>query len=116
MFLIFGFGHRKFKREGTVKGNCTRCNNTVDKELVKATSSFTLFFIPVIPYSTKYLLVCPICSESYELSKEEFYRMAQGADIPPFVPAQDFTGKTPTQINYLKQMEEYERGKEQTSE
>ena len=111
MFLIFGFGHRKFSRKGSVEGNCTRCNNHVNKELVKATSYFTLFFVPVIPYSTKYLLVCPICNDTYEMSKEEFNRMTEGVAPPPVFRPQEFAGKTPTQINYLKQMEEYEQSK-----
>ena len=111
MFLIFGFGHRKFNRKGSVKSNCTRCNNHVDKELIKVTSSFTLFFIPLIPYSNKYVFTCPICHDSIELTKEEFYKMAEGSDGAPVVHMPEFPGKTPTQINYLKQMAEYEKNK-----
>ena len=114
MFFIFGFGHRKFSRKGVVKGNCARCNNQVDKELIKATSYFTLFFVPLIPYGTKHLLVCPICRDSAELSKEEFERMAGGLEPYPVAQEQAYAGKTPTQINYLKQMEEYERTKSQS--
>jgi len=120
LFVIFGFGHRKFKKFGFVSENCRRCNNYVNRELIKATSWFTLFFIPLIPYSTKYLLVCPICQDMIEVPKDEFFRLANGG-TPEYsnqtlhngnAPADNdnkYAGKTPTQINYIKQMEEYER-------
>ena len=111
MFFIFGFGHRKFEQKSVIKGSCQRCNNHVDKGLVKATSWFTLFFVPLVPYSTKYIIVCPICNNAVELPKEEFDRIVSGAANAPDYPEQSFAGKTPTQINYLKQMEEYERNK-----
>jgi len=61
MFLIAGFGHKSKKDYGPVLTKaCPRCNNSTAWRLIKATSWFTLFFIPLIPYSTKKILACPI--------------------------------------------------------
>ena len=73
MFLIAGFGHKSTKDYGPILTQaCPRCNNTTAWRLIKETSWFTLFFIPLIPYSTKKILACPICSESNELSDTQF--------------------------------------------
>lgn len=47
----------------------------------KETQWFSLFFIPTIPLSTKYLLQCPICHASENLSKDEFERMQNIAKL-----------------------------------
>jgi hypothetical protein len=39
--------------------------------LVRARDWFTLFFIPVLPYETKYFLECPSCKNAFELKNEE---------------------------------------------
>ncbi|MDR1066966.1 MAG: zinc ribbon domain-containing protein [Clostridiales bacterium] len=104
MFFIFGFGHKTIKRFGQInEDSCHRCNNNVKRELVKVTTWFTLFFIPIIPYKTQYLLICPICSDSYALGKAEFDYMVKNPEDA--VEVDKYTGKTATQIAYLKQME-----------
>lgn len=51
---------------------CPHCNNTSQWQLIKRTNWFTLFFIPLIPFSSKYSLTCPICQASKSLEKHEF--------------------------------------------
>ena len=120
MFIIWGFGHRTVKKYGQAAAAiCGRCNNNVNRELVKITNWFTLFFIPIIPYKTRYYLSCPICGEAMELSKEEFFELA-GIESKPATDIQtrgkssvdSYQGKTETQINYLKQMEELRNSKD----
>jgi len=72
MFLIFGFGKQTFREYGkTEEQACGHCNKTAAQVLVKVTSWFTLFFIPLIPYSMKYVLICPLCDGYREVPKEE---------------------------------------------
>lgn len=116
MFIIWGFGRTTTKRYGFAQpSGCERCGNAVQMELLKITTWFTLFFIPIIPYSTKHCLVCPICREAKYLTKDEFMQLVSTADSSdtnsPQSDSIKYAGKTPTQIAYLKQMEEAEREK-----
>lgn len=128
MFIIWGFGKQTIKNYGTTDAcNCSHCNNNVHMGLLKITKWFTLFFIPIIPYSTKYVSACPICSMTEELTKEEFFDIVEGGSattgkksgmsgLPEgktveFEQIRKYAGKTETQINYLKQMEELQKAK-----
>lgn len=55
--------------------DCPRCHNTAPYVVHQLRTWFTLFFIPVIPYSTKYLLSCTICREAREITAEEKDRL-----------------------------------------
>jgi len=70
--LIFGWGHQTTKNFGpTFKNRCGHCNNDDYFVLSRIITWFTLFFIPVIPYSIKYFLSCPICQYGINLSSEQ---------------------------------------------
>lgn len=70
-FIIFGWGHTKTKDYGaTLPQTCTNCNNKIYSHLVKISKWFDLFFIPIFPYDTSYYLLCPICNNGYELTKQ----------------------------------------------
>jgi hypothetical protein len=128
LFIIFGFGHKTVKSYGSISNqNCDNCHNAINKEMLKVTTWFTLFFIPVMPYRTEYMLVCPICNYAMKISKVDFEMILNGemqniqtstaigqSVNPQQSPAQPiqqnkYAGKTETQIEYLKQMEEIER-------
>ncbi len=70
MFFLFGWGKqtRKYLSEQEFE-LCRYCHKSKLK-LVEITSWATIFFIPIIPYKTKYLLACGNCECSYELSDE----------------------------------------------
>ena len=117
--IIFGWGKitKKFIAKAFEK-SCGYCNTTEVWRLAIVRTWFTLFFIPVIPYKTTYCILCPQCSSYIPLSKEQFEQMklelsnpSTGADnnipINSVDDALKYSGKTETQINYLKQMEEY---------
>jgi len=79
--IIFGFKTMLKALMQTQLYTCTHCNNTVPFNIVRARKWFTLFWIPVIPYSTKYYLTCSICENGYELTKDlanEMLASAQG--------------------------------------
>ncbi|MCX7709003.1 MAG: zinc ribbon domain-containing protein [Clostridia bacterium] len=114
------------KNYGTVKTyNCGRCNNISEWNLYRVSTWFTLYFIPVFPYSYKRYLVCPICGACLELTKEEFEDLKSGTPLEGAIKSSVSTTsgysneygspvrKTETQLNYLRQMEELKREKEQ---
>jgi hypothetical protein len=69
--MVYGWGRQTIEDQGGVlSGKCTRCGNLVEWRLVNRLVWFTLFFIPLFPYSNQYWLICPICSWGFRLSKE----------------------------------------------
>ncbi len=71
MFILFGWGKKTTKDYGeTYPIKCSNCNNDIYSKLVNIKTWFTLFFIPIIPYSSKYYLLCNICSSGIELKGE----------------------------------------------
>lgn len=72
MFILFGWGHQTTKIFGvTLKNLCSNCNNEDYWVLQRTITWFTLFFIPIIPYSFKYFLYCPICERGIYLDKDQ---------------------------------------------
>jgi len=66
--IIFGWGYETRKEYGpTLPIKCPNCNNNVFCHLVHSRIWLTLFFIPVIPYQSRYYLLCEICSQGVEL-------------------------------------------------
>lgn len=72
MFIIFGWNHPTETHFGPAfPMRCPRCNNEVFFHLHRIKLWFTLFFIPVIPYQSKYYLSCEICGCGKELEGED---------------------------------------------
>ncbi|WP_432404341.1 zinc ribbon domain-containing protein [Wukongibacter sp. M2B1] len=116
--IIIGLGRRTVKNYGPQKENyCDHCNNISNWELRKYTRWFTLFFIPVIPYSTKKVLVCPICGSAIELDTKVFDEMKsqEGQMGSQDNTSPNYSGKTKTQINFLKQMQEFKEDQQKVN-
>jgi len=114
MFFLFGFGHVTRRDVGAVScRKCGFCGGEGLWTLCILRTWFTVFFIPVIPYSTRYAIVCQNCGGIAEISREEFMKFREGEAAGDYVSvaadAEKYSGKNPTQINYLKEMEEAER-------
>ena len=74
--IIFGWGHQKIKDYGpTIKRRCDHCNNEDYWNLTSISTWFTLFFIPVFPYSVKRFLTCPVCTYGFRLEGEQFAKI-----------------------------------------
>jgi len=72
MFIIFGWNHPTKKNFGpTLPVQCPRCHNNTFMHLQQIKLWATLFFIPIIPYESKYYLSCEICGCGRELSGDE---------------------------------------------
>lgn len=76
--IIFGFGSRRPKdRGGVVPMSCPNCNNESIFRHISQTKWFSLFFIPLIPYSTKHFLLCPVCSQGRQLTSTQVARTTE---------------------------------------
>ncbi len=72
MFFIFSLGDRKTKHLGnTGLMDCPRCHNTSEWAIHLERTYFSLFFIPLIPYKTEYLLSCPVCRQARPITERE---------------------------------------------
>lgn len=78
MFVIFGWGRQTRKEFGpTIPITCPNCRNRAYMHLSRLRTWFTLFFIPVIPYESKHLLLCEVCSQGIELQRGEVEKALQ---------------------------------------
>ncbi|MFE5220926.1 zinc-ribbon domain-containing protein [Streptomyces sp. NPDC056626] len=50
---------------------CGGCGNPSAHTLRKRVSKFTLFFVPLFPFSTKYLTQCTFCGAEQRVTKEQ---------------------------------------------
>lgn len=76
--IIFGIGDTKSTHLGTIGlMDCPRCHNTSPWPIHRERSYISLFFLPVIPYRTRYLLSCPVCREAREITESEKDRLLQ---------------------------------------
>ncbi len=50
---------------------CGRCGNPSAHTLRKRVTKFTLFFVPLFPFSTKYATQCTFCGAEQRLTKEQ---------------------------------------------
>lgn len=72
MIVIFGWGHRTTKELGQkTLMYCPNCRNDRWWHLISYKTWFTLFFIPVIPYESKHLLYCGLCSHGVEIKRNK---------------------------------------------
>ena len=70
MFIIFGT-RQTVKKIGDVGVyRCDHCNNVIVFQVMIIRKWFTLFWIPIFPYSIQYYIICPICQYGGELTKE----------------------------------------------
>jgi hypothetical protein len=58
MLLIFGL-RTKAHLLGLVSMACQVCGQIGSLQLVRETTKFSLFFVPLVPLRTKYVLDCP---------------------------------------------------------
>lgn len=76
--IIFGWGHVTKKQNGpTMTMKCPNCNNNTWFQLWRHRKWFTLFFIPLIPYSTTHFLSCGVCFQGVELKGVQLQQAKQ---------------------------------------
>lgn len=73
MFILFGWGHQTLKNHGQIyKVRCGCCNRIEQFYLYTKRTWFTLFFIPIIPYETLHMIICPACSNGGVIDNNQF--------------------------------------------
>ena len=76
--IIFGWGKATNKQYGpTLALTCPNCNNDTWYHLLRHRLWLTLFFIPVIPYSSNHYLICPVCSKEMKLTRDQVDKARQ---------------------------------------
>ena len=55
----------------TFKQHCNHCGNDDYWVLTRIMTWFTLFFVPIFPYSIKYFLSCPVCQYGLTLDSKQ---------------------------------------------
>ena len=121
--LIWGWGRVTKRIVGQAfQRTCKYCNRTEIWQLYVMRTWFTLFFIPIIPYKKKYCVGCPNCGSYIELTEQQFEEMKLGIITATnntsntsgntVEDSLKYAGKTEAQINYLKQMDEYNKRQE----
>ena len=67
--IIFGYRSRP-KVLGQFSNKCVNCRHKTVHGLVKLTQWFTLYFIPLIPFTNKLFVSCGACGLRRELKGE----------------------------------------------
>ncbi len=76
MLIIWGTkGFEKILGTSAQPYHCQHCNNTQYYKITRVRTWFTLFWIPIFPFSSKYYITCPICNYGMQLKKEEALEM-----------------------------------------
>jgi hypothetical protein len=72
MFFLFRWGRGTSKDLGpTLPITCPNCHNDTVWHFQRLQRWFTRFFLPVFPYESKYVFLCPICSQGVHLEGDE---------------------------------------------
>ena len=92
-FVIWGF-KRYLTQLAMVTLVCGHCQRPTAHPVRKVVTKFTLFWIPLFPTRTKYLLQCTFCGYAQELPREEAERLVAS---PPAMPSVSPTPGVPSQ-------------------
>lgn len=107
---------RTIKKYGLIcKYFCTDCDIEVEAILMKVTDWYTLLIIPFWPHSKNYVIICPKCKSAKYIEAEEFNRLAKRfrESQRKIIIDETFQGKTEVQINYLTQMYQIRKDREE---
>ena len=72
MFIIYGT-RKKLKIDKNLGHSiCVNCHHETEQALAREKTAVTLFYIPVIGWTSKRMIVCPRCGEARELKSAEY--------------------------------------------
>jgi len=78
MFFFFGW-KTKAKALGQLEAPCLKCARSTVHAAIESKKWFTLFFVPVIPFGSKFLLRCGVCGLATAGTSEVKNRLAMKA-------------------------------------
>lgn len=70
MLIIFGF-RRYLEQLAMLTLTCSQCHTSCAHPLSRAVTKFSLFFIPLFPVRSEYLVQCTYCGASSRLTKHQ---------------------------------------------
>jgi hypothetical protein len=72
MLIIYGT-RKKLKLDRNLgRGVCPNCHHDVERSLAREKFAVTLFYIPVLGWTSKRLIVCPCCGDSEVLTGGQY--------------------------------------------
>jgi hypothetical protein len=84
LFLILVFGFRPLRSVMAVAPLvCRRCGVRAEQRVIRRSLRLTLFFIPVLPLSTAYLLQCSNCAAETRVTEDQAQRSVEWARSHP---------------------------------
>jgi len=99
--VIFGWGFQTTKNIGPVfQIKCPHCNNEKFWLVDRIITWFTLFFVPIVPYSFKHFLKCSICEHGLVLNSKQSEKIKELAKIN-----QMLLEGTITDVEYTKEID-----------
>lgn len=107
MFVLVGTRDKLKKDIWAGRGICPSCGRESNFHLARLIQTITLFFIPIIPITTKRYLVCDSCEWAKELSGKEYREakrkqmaLLENGELPEDVIRNDFS---PANLNFSMQ-------------
>ena len=73
--IIFGF-RTSVTQLAVFTMVCAVCGNQAAQTILKRTTKFSLFFIPLFPVRTKYVAQCSFCGATRPVDRSEALRLA----------------------------------------
>jgi hypothetical protein len=80
--IIWGFRGR-VRPLAMVRTRCPRCGQEAAHRLVRSQRWFTLFFIPIFPFRTRYIATCTYCGAGQVVNPEVAKAFAAGPGGQP---------------------------------
>ena len=80
-FVIWGF-RRYVTALGMLTLVCGHCQRPTAHPLRKVVTKFTLFWVPLFPTSTKYVLQCTFCGYAQQIGQDEADRLLASPPTP----------------------------------
>jgi hypothetical protein len=79
-FILIGFGKQTRRDLGETgdEMQCPWCSNIIFNHLILVRTWLTCFFIPIIPYRSEYLIMCPACAKGVVIYGEEIKAAKRG--------------------------------------
>lgn len=71
MLFLYGTKNKQKQLATSRELLCPCCNNVSRWQVVKHTTWFTMFFIPMIPLKNQYFEMCPVCKAGRKLTKKQ---------------------------------------------
>ena len=82
MPIFFGWGKQTTWDVGPVMSKiCDHCHNETLWPLIRRTTWFSLFFVPIIPYKTEWWLLCRTCSYGIKLDDAQVRKIQPVAEV-----------------------------------